>query len=59
MLNLLKKLKSKKHRLQETHFYSIIQMGKERSLIQSESTNKIYMVDNQYLMTLDEKGMIL
>lgn len=39
----------------------IIQWGKERSIVQEVSSldNPIMIVDNQYLMNLDELGVVL
>ena len=41
--------------------YLIIQWGKNRSIIQnvSDINNDILIIDNQYLMNLDERGLIL
>lgn len=39
----------------------ILQWGKERSIVQNVSSldNPIMIVDNQYLMNLDELGVVL
>lgn len=53
ILNIFKRKKCNK--------FIIIQWGKNRSIIQnvSDINNPILLVDNQHLMNLDERGMIL
>ena len=36
--------------------YKILQWGTKRSVVQLEET--IYIIDNDYLMNLDEKGLV-
>lgn len=37
----------------------ILQWGKNRSILKEYDSEKCFVVDNQYLMNLDEMGMIL
>lgn len=41
--------------------YLILQWGSERSIIQEISSidNPVLIVDNQYLMNMDERGLVL
>lgn len=39
--------------------YVILQIGKERSIIRNTTNYKHYIIDNTYLMSLDEMGVIL
>ena len=55
LLNLFRKKKNNRK------MFLILQWGKNRSIIQnvSDIDNPILIVDNQYLMNLDEMGLIL
>lgn len=53
LLNLFRKNKEVKEQ------YMLLQWGKNNSIIKEVNNNKIYIVDNNYLMNLDEMGVIL
>lgn len=55
LLNLFRKKKDDRKK------FIILQWGKERSIIQEVDTNDftIYIIDNEYLMNLDEMGYVL
>ena len=55
LLNLFRKKKNDKK------YFIILQMGKERSIIQEVTGNDFstYIIDNDYLMILDERGYVL
>lgn len=38
--------------------FVLLQWGKERSIIESADSHEVYLIENQYLMNLDERGVI-
>ena len=57
----MKKLLNSIHGRKKCKKFLILQWGKNRSIIQnlSDIDNPILIVDNQYLMNLDERGLII
>ena len=55
LLNLFRKKNN------DRQYFLILQMGKNRSIIQEVTGNDfpIYIIDNDYLMNLDEMGCVL
>ena len=39
--------------------YLILQWGKKRSIVQNIHSHDILIIENQYLMNLDERGFVL
>lgn len=54
----MKKLFNLFKRKQNKKMYLILQWGKERSIIEDINTYTQYIVDNQYIATLSERGNI-
>lgn len=57
----MKKLLNSIHGRKQYKKFLILQWGSKRSIIQnvSDINNPILIVDNQYLMNLDERGLII
>ena len=60
-MNKIKNILNSIHGRKQCKKFLILQWGKNRSIIQnvSDIDNPILIVDNQYLMNLDERGLIL
>ena len=60
-MNKMKKLLNSIHGRKQCKKFLILQWGSKRSIIQnvSDIDNPILIVDNQYLMNLDERGLVL
>lgn len=43
----------------DQQFFVLLKWGKERSVIEEVNSHKVYLINNDYLMSLDERGIII